>query len=79
MVVYALVNNTGRIYVGQTQNIDARLREHMQGRVFSTKGYRPWKLLYQERVTDRVVARRREIYFKHSVGKEFLKKLSKPM
>ena len=78
MVVYALINDTGRIYVGQTANLDNRLRDHNRGKVFSTKGYRPWQLLYREEVLDRVSARQREKYFKHGVGKEFLKRLTMP-
>lgn len=78
MIVYALINRNGRIYVGQTKNVEQRLQDHNLGRVFSTKGYRPWKLLYTETVADRIDARRREKYFKHGVGKEFLKSLNMP-
>jgi len=79
MVVYALISQEGRIYVGQTADLDKRLRDHNLGRVFSTKGYRPWRLLYKEEVVDRVSARIREKYLKSGCGKEFLKELPKPM
>ena len=74
-LVYALKNKSGRIYVGLTKDIDRRLNEHNSGRVFSTKGYKPWWLLYRERAVDRPAARKREKYLKSGVGKEFLKAL----
>ncbi|NOX37722.1 MAG: GIY-YIG nuclease family protein [Calditrichaeota bacterium] len=36
---------TGRLYVGHTSDLEARLLRHNEGRVRSTKGYRPWRLL----------------------------------
>ena len=74
MQVYALINRNRRIYVGQTHNLSRRVEDHNQGRVPSTKFYRPWKLLYSEKVSNRAIARIREKYFKHGIGKEFLKK-----
>lgn len=44
--VYILKSsNNGDIYVGSTADVENRLYRHNQGRVRSTKGYRPWKLL----------------------------------
>jgi len=74
--VYAIISGKDqRIYVGLTSNIDRRLIEHNSGQTFSTKGYRPWKLLYSENVADRQKARKREKYLKSGVGKEFLKRI----
>ncbi|MDP2789445.1 MAG: GIY-YIG nuclease family protein [bacterium] len=75
MLVYALVNIQDRIYVGMTQNLQKRLADHNYARVFSTKGFRPWKVLYCEKCSDRKSARTREKYFKSGIGKEFLKSL----
>ncbi len=61
------------LYVGLTSNLEIRLKYHNQGRVFSTKGYRPWKLVYTEEVETRQEARKREKYFKSGCGKEFIK------
>jgi putative endonuclease len=58
-----------------TANFEKRIRDHNLGHVFSTKGHRPWKLLYKEEMPDRADARCREKYLKHGVGKEFLKSL----
>ncbi|PJA36844.1 MAG: endonuclease, partial [Candidatus Zambryskibacteria bacterium CG_4_9_14_3_um_filter_42_9] len=65
-------------YVGFSKFIDRRLKEHNSGYIFSTKGYRPWKLLYSEIVNNRNGARFREKYLKSGIGKEFLKNIVKP-
>ena len=65
----------GRIYVGLSSNIERRIFEHNSGYTFSTKGFRPWKLIYKEEVKDRKEARIREKYFKSGFGKELLKSI----
>ena len=75
--VYAIKNKNGRIYVGLTKNINQRLEDHNKGRVFSTKGYKPWNLLYSESCKNRIEARKREKSLKSGYGKEFLKNLSR--
>ncbi|HPB25162.1 MAG TPA: GIY-YIG nuclease family protein [Bacteroidales bacterium] len=74
MFVYALESlKDGRIYVGQTQDIEKRLKEHNQGRTKSTKAYAPWRLIFQEECEDRQEARVQEKYWKSGCGKEKLK------
>ncbi|MEX0622042.1 MAG: GIY-YIG nuclease family protein [Candidatus Woykebacteria bacterium] len=76
VTVYGLISEKdGRIYVGFTTNLGRRIREHNLGRVFSTKGYRPWKILYKEETATRLQARKREKYLKSGIGKEFLKSI----
>jgi putative endonuclease len=58
-----------------SKSVEKRLREHNSGHVFSTKGYRPWILVYNEFVGDRKIARAREKYFKSGFGKEHLKSI----
>jgi hypothetical protein len=41
--VYLLRNKHGRQYVGQTTNLNARLFEHNEGFVMSTKNLRSWE------------------------------------
>ena len=73
-LVYAIRSGKdGRIYVGMCANFETRLKEHNAGKTKSTKGFRPWKLIYLEEAIDRVEARKREKYLKSGVGKEFLK------
>jgi len=74
--VYAIKSlKDGRIYIGLSSNVIKRLLEHNFGYVFSTKGYRPWKLIYQEVIGLRKEARKKEKYFKSGVGREFLKSI----
>jgi putative endonuclease len=74
--VYALKSEKdGRIYVGFTQDINRRLKEHNSGKTKSTKGWAPWFVIFTEEVETREEARVREIYLKSGVGKEYLKSL----
>ncbi|MEP7162182.1 MAG: GIY-YIG nuclease family protein [Candidatus Moraniibacteriota bacterium] len=47
-------------YVGSCEDVTSRLTQHNNGRVKSTKRYRPWLLVYQERLGTLEEARRRE-------------------
>lgn len=72
--VYALKSAlSNRIYVGLTNNLSRRINEHNLGRVYSTKGYRPWSLIYCEQVPTITEARKKEKYLKSGYGKETLK------
>jgi putative endonuclease len=72
--VYAIQSEKDdRIYIGLSKSPSTRLKDHNLGRVFSTKGYRPWKMVYIEEAGDRVAARKREKYLKSGTGKEQLK------
>ena len=74
--VYAIVSKKDkRIYVGMSENVEQRLREHNAGKTKSTKGFIPWELIFTESCIDRKLARVREKYYKSGVGKEFLKTL----
>lgn len=75
--VYALYSPShGKIYVGETSDIEDRFRSH---NVLATKGwtvrYRPWVILYKEECTDRIHARTREKQLKSGSGREFLRSL----
>jgi putative endonuclease len=73
-VVYVLKSQVdGRLYVGFTNSIDRRIKEHNSGKTKSTKGYRPWILVYSEIASTREEARNREKYLKSGCGKEFIK------
>ena len=52
--VYAIQSKaSGRVYVGQTDDLARRLKEHNSGRVISTKRDVPWKVLAFEVFRDR--------------------------
>ena len=74
--IYAIKSTKNNsIYVGMTKNINSRLKEHNNGYVFSTKGCRPYKLIYTEECENRLIARKIEKYWKSGIGKEKLKAL----
>lgn len=74
--VYAIASlSRNYIYVGMTNNVENRLRQHNGGQTRSTKPYRPYRLIYKEFIGLRVDARAREKYLKSGIGKEFLKTL----
>ena len=74
--VYAIKSEKdSRIYVGMCVNVELRLKEHNEGKTKSTKGFRPWMLIYSEEAANRIEARKKEKYLKSGVGKEFLKSL----
>ena len=74
--VYAISSlDRNYIYVGFTTNIDARLLRHNNGYERTTKPYSPFKLIFTEICTTRVIAREREKYWKSGVGKDRLRKI----
>ena len=58
-----------------TSNINERLSRHNKGQEKTTKPYRPFILIYEEELVDRISARFREKYLKSGIGKEFLKNI----
>jgi len=74
-VIQSEVDN--RLYVGLSKDCKKRLQSHNNGETFSTKGYRPWQLVYLEEVGTRNQERKREKYLKSGTGKEYIKNLVK--
>ena len=37
-----------RYYIGYTENLERRLKDHNSGRTKSTKAYVPWQVVYKE-------------------------------
>lgn len=65
----------GRLYKGFSSNLEKRILEHNSGKTKSTKGYLPWRLVYSEKVENRIEARKREKFLKSGLGRDFLKKI----
>jgi putative endonuclease len=65
--------NDGKLYIGYTDNLKRRFEEHNNGQVESTKGRRPFKLIYYEACLEKQKAVSREKYFKTGFGRNFLK------
>lgn len=62
----------GRFYKGHTSRLKERIIEHNSGKTKSTKGYRPWKLVYHEIFDTEIEAIAREKFLKSGAGREFL-------
>ena len=73
--IYALKNQKNNdLYIGYSGDIKSRLKFHNQGKVKSTKPYRPWMLVYYEAYKNKNDARKREYQLKKHYYKDELKK-----
>ena len=61
------------LYKGSCRNLVERLKDHRAGRVAHTRNLRPLQLVHFEYCTDFAEARRREIFLKSGMGREWLK------
>jgi putative endonuclease len=77
-ILYVLQSKvSGGFYVGYTENIKRRLKEHNSGLNQSTKSKKPWKLIFFEGYLNKKDAQRREKYLKTSQGMRLLKRMLK--
>ena len=71
--VYALYNKVKNfIYVGYSENLKQRIKEHNSGKSKSTKHYIPLKLIFYEAYLSKADAKRREKYLKSNKGRTTL-------
>ena len=71
---YILILSNTEYYTGHTDDLRRRLQEHIEGRVQSTKSYRPLKLIYYSAFVTKTKAIAFEKYLKSSSGKAFRNK-----
>jgi putative endonuclease len=72
--VYVLKSEKdGKHYVGYTEDIKRRLKDHNAGRVPSTRKRRPLILIYWEGCLNQQDATTREKYLKTAWGKRYIK------
>ena len=77
--VYILQSQTTRkYYVGSTQDVNNRLREHNHGESLSTRAGRPWEVVHREEFETRAEAARRERQIKARGIGRYLQSLDKP-
>ena len=80
-IVYIIRSeNTGKIYIGQTSNLDVRLQRHNRQLItkkssFTHKNGGNWKPVYTEQFATRTEAVKREKELKSHQGREFIKKV----
>ena len=76
--VYVLISlKDGKFYIGFTEDVVQRVKEHNAGKNVSTKNRCPLKLIYYEFHTSKLDALKRERYFKTTKGKTTLKQVLK--
>ncbi len=71
--IKSLKNND--LYVGSCEDLGKRIKNHNDGKVKSTKGYRPWKLMGFQECQTRSEAVINEKFFKTGQQKEKLKRM----
>ncbi len=59
-----------KTYVGLTNNLERRLKEHNSSKSKFTKAYIPWEIIHFEKAGTRKDARTREKYFKSAAGRK---------
>ena len=75
--VYVLELVGKSYYVGSTENLTERLKEHSRGRVKSTKNKLPFKLVHQESYSNRSEAQSREYQIKKWKSRKSIERLLK--
>ena len=71
--VYAIKCENGSIYIGQTEDIEKRWIDHLQGKVSWTKKYNPLEIIHYEEYKTRKEALERERMLKTGFGRKWLK------
>ena len=61
-VIQSLKNNS--FYIGSTNNLKERFKQHNEGKSKYTSIYGPWKLIYYEAFTTYKLAFNRELHLK---------------
>jgi len=78
-ITYVLKDENGLLYKGVTNNINRRLKEHQSGHTVTTSRMKNIKVVYTEEFTTFQEARKRELYFKSSAGRRFIKSRVMPL
>lgn len=76
-VLKSLKNN--RLYIGSTNNIKRRLKEHNSGKSKYTQSTRPFKLVYIEKYLTKSETVRHELSLKSGQGRIWLKEVLNKM
>jgi putative endonuclease len=71
-IIYS--NKVGKKYIGHTENIERRLKEHNEGTLGKfTKNKGPWKLVHSDEFKTRSEAMAKEKFYKTGKGRDLLK------
>lgn len=73
--VYILFSKKDKkLYIGYTEDLRKRLKEHLKGKVLATKNRLPLILIHYEAFSDKKDAKSREKFQKSGFGRSQLKK-----
>ncbi|MFA6183983.1 MAG: GIY-YIG nuclease family protein [Parcubacteria group bacterium] len=61
-----------KLYIGQTNNLENRIKRHNAGQVHSTKNRRPLEILHTEKFDTRKEAMLREKYLKSLKSSQYI-------
>ena len=76
--LYILKNEeTGRFYIGSTNNLERRIKEHIQGKTRTTRILKTGKIVYKEVFTTPLEARGREKQLKSYKSRKYIEWLIK--
>ena len=67
--VYVLRNQKDQLYIGSTDDLDSRVRQHQEGKAGWTHSRGPWDLVNVETFPSRSEAVRREKHLKTGKAK----------
>jgi len=68
------INFPNQYYVGYSEDLRARIRDHNWGESIHTSKFKPWGLIYYSGFTSEAIAKKFEYYLKTGSGRAFLKK-----
>jgi len=66
--VYVIQNESGRRYIGLSENVERRLCDHNEGKSNYTSKYRPWRLIWTSHQLSLTDARKLENLLKRQKG-----------
>lgn len=77
--VYVIQNENRKIYIGQTDNLENRLKRHNGALSAKVRSYTKinkgiWQVIYREEVEFRTDALKREKYLKSHIGRDWIRK-----
>ena len=71
--IYVLYSSLlDRYYVGQTEDLERRLRFHQEGESPYTSRASDWKLMYTETFSDRTLTIKRELEIKRKKSRKYI-------
>lgn len=63
-----------KTYVGRTSDVEKRLYEHNTSSNEFSRRYKPWEIIYTEKLETLEESIKREKYFKSAAGRKWIKK-----